>query len=149
MKKNLLLMACLLVVFAGNVQPLPQQAAVSKSDAELRQFYLQKAKHQKTAGLVFLIGGLGLMAAGIGQADTDWTINLFPNSSTPLRESKQKGLGLFIAGGISTLTSLPFILASGRNRRKAHMISGYQSTSYTPGLQPKQTTLGIAFPIGR
>lgn len=148
MKKNFLLI-CLLVVFAGNTQPLPQQPAVPSSDVELRQFYLQKAKHQKTAGLVFLVGGLGLMAAGLGQAETNRTYNFFPNGSTPPRETKQKGLGLFIAGGISTLSSLPFIIASSRNRRQARMITGNQPTSFTPGLQPSQTTIGLAIPIGR
>ena len=89
------------------------------------------------------------MAAGIGQVDTDWTLNLFPNGSTPPQENKQKGLGLFIAGGISTLSSLPFFLASSRNRRKARMITGSQPTSFTPGLQPRQTSIGLAIPIGR
>ncbi|RYZ61529.1 MAG: hypothetical protein EOO14_04805 [Chitinophagaceae bacterium] len=150
MKKSLLWLACMLLLVAGNTQQLPLPLTTGMTDVELAQNYLQKSKNQKIAGAVLASGGLVMMTIGMLEAlsNMDLSFSLFGEPS-PVKESKNAGKGFGIAGGIALVSSLPFLLASRSNGRKARLLTKNQTTQITPSFRISQATVGIAFPIGR
>ena len=95
MKKILLLSLAVLVHVSGITQQISPQSQLTKQD------FLYKSKKQLKTGLILLGGGTTLIVAGI--------------------ITYQKGPGSFILAGLGLLadvSSLPFFVASARNRRK-------------------------------
>lgn len=84
------------------------------SSVYTREYYIQKSKDNKTAGNIFLFGGLGLSLVGIlssggGSSDgikTDYT-----------------GPALFLAGLAGALISIPCYISSRQNLLKALKLS--------------------------
>jgi hypothetical protein len=150
MKKSILCLACILTFFFGNTQQLPLQPTTGISDVELGQGYLQKSKNQKLAGTLLASGGLVMLTIGMVQVLSDFNeILLFSSSSAGESKSKDFGEGFSIAGGIALVSSLPFLLASRSNERKARLLAKNNTTQITPSFRISQTAVGIAFPIGR
>jgi hypothetical protein len=89
--------------------PLPTQTS---------RDYLKKSKKQKRAGWIMLGSGAAMLAVGI-----------------PLMETADEGLGglgqgiggfaLMIGGGALMLTSVPFFIASSKNKKRAATVSGF------------------------
>ncbi|MEO6135370.1 MAG: hypothetical protein ABIP35_09465 [Ginsengibacter sp.] len=86
--------------------------------AQTKDDYLLKSNHQKTAAWVMLGGGTALLAVGgiIG-------IHSFSNLLTGQFEKAGNTLGLAsilsITGGAAMLGSIPFFIASSKNKHKA------------------------------
>ena len=111
------------VLFLFNASLFSQQTNPARTLSE--QDYLKKSKKQKKTALIFLAGGAGLIITSFviprGALEEDGIC------VGPYCDDKYKNDGikttLFIAGGVAALSSIPFFIASGKNRRKATSVS--------------------------
>ncbi|HEV7332601.1 MAG TPA: hypothetical protein VGN63_16300 [Flavisolibacter sp.] len=128
-----------------------EQVTPSLRDINLNQSFLKKSKEQKAGAILLLLGGVTMMAIGAGSAaeDMDLNLSLWSTSGPEPAQKNQTGMGLFIAGGVTTLSSIPLFIAAGRNKRKAQLVSGSQTSMVAPDWKIKQTTVGLAIPMGR
>jgi hypothetical protein len=109
MKKNLLcLFASMLTVSSFSQQKNPV-STLTKQD------YLQKSKNQKTTAWV-LLGG-GVLVGGIGVASAAGNVCI----GCPEKPKDQSGW--VIAGGTLMVSSIPFFIASAKNKKKAISMS--------------------------
>jgi hypothetical protein len=97
--------------------------------ATQKEYYLKKAKNQKTTGWVLL--GTGSAAGIIGialMASNGFVIN-------PTEENENAaGTGgvLFTTGVLCDLASIPFFISAGKNKRRAAEISAGTQKTYLP-----------------
>lgn len=87
----------------------------------------QKARNQKTAAWVFLGAGAGLAIAG-AIIETN-AVEKDPLGALENLGTVGAGGIMVIAGGASMLASVPFFIASGKNRRKAIVSLNNESNS--------------------
>jgi len=82
-----------------------------QSKQEMYNFHYSKHKKQKKTGLILL--GSGLVATGAGA--------LIAANSNVLSDDGGfgAGAGLVLAGSVTTLVSIPYLISSGSNKRKA------------------------------
>ncbi|NTS40003.1 hypothetical protein HRG84_03730 [Flavisolibacter sp. BT320] len=150
MKKIFFALVCIITFFVGSTQQLPLQISTDISDVEREQDYLQKSKNQKLVGGLLASGGVAMLTIGMLQFLSDFSDGLsFSSSSSGERGSKDFGEGFCIAGGVALAGSLPFLLASRRNNRKARLLAKNNTTYITPSFRITQAAFGIAIPIGR
>ena len=98
------------------------QADTAISNTSVKTDYLRKSKNQKTTAWILLGGGVAMMITGIIIENN--TTNYEPAGSIYLvDEGSTAGAVLFLAGGVASLTSIPFFIASGKNKRKALSVS--------------------------
>lgn len=83
-----------------------------------KDYYLKKSENQGTAGKVLLIGGTAMAIAGILISD-----NGESNDDLGYGPTFDAGAFLFIGGVAADLISIPLLISSGRNARKAASIS--------------------------
>ena len=87
----------------------------------------QKSKKQKTAAWILLGGGAGIAATVI-------IIIVFdPLSVFDLKKSNNRGL-LLATGGAAMVASIPFFIASGKNKRKANLMLKDENVFFNPQL---------------
>ena len=83
----------------------------NKTPQEMHDMFMKKHKTNKLVGWIMVGSGVVMIVSGIG-------INL----SEGWGEGNQnKGLGLSYLGGAITLTSIPFFISAGSNKRKARL----------------------------
>ncbi len=107
MKKNILSLACLVIVTASFCQRAQPSHLLTRED------YMTKSKRQKTAAWVLLAGGIALIGVGF----------LIGNRKESSFNDAATGA---IIGGISALSvtgSTPLFIASGKNKRKGMSIA--------------------------
>jgi thiamine pyrophosphate-dependent acetolactate synthase large subunit-like protein len=75
---------------------------------DMYDFYSLKHKRLKTTGFILLGAGVGLTVGGIAVA-----------ASSDSWDGAGSGAIMFIAGGLSTIASIPVFIFSGSNKRKA------------------------------
>ncbi len=119
MKKIITFFLLLSLVITSFSQQTKSSPTLTKQD------YLQKSKKQKTAGVILLAGGAGLIITSF----------IIPKGALVYDgicigqycDDKYKNDGIksafFIAGGISALSSIPLFIVSGKNRKKAGSVS--------------------------
>lgn len=117
-----------------------------------KEYYLQKAKNQKTAAWVLLGGGAVLIVTGVIIYNNAY--NSDPLGTTlALNESGNTGAVLAFFGGLSCLGSIPFFIASGNNNRRAAEIAFGTQQIYLPvngSVALKYTpALGIKIGLGK
>jgi len=78
--------------------------------------YLRKAKNQKATAWVIFSGGIVTMTAGL-------ITNLDKGFMTSNHDDKKKGAAAAVIGFVTTLSSIPFFVASHSNKEKANSIS--------------------------
>src|SRR5687767_10570087 len=108
--------AIALIIFSNN--PLPAQRLDSTSK-ETYEFYLKKSKSQRTAGLILVGAGISMASIGAvigyGQA---W--NYFLDIFEPDQEKYDNTGDILAYTGLAVIGSgIPFLLAAGKNKRKA------------------------------
>ncbi len=87
---------------------------------QIKDFYLEKSKNQKTTGWILLGAGTALVIAGGYVFDKTWD----DASSTT---TDIAGFAI-LTGVIADLASIPYFISAGRNKRKAASFSlGYQN----------------------
>ncbi len=77
--------------------------------------YLQKSKNQKTAAWILLGGGVGISVLGLTQ------INVAGSNSGTVNNTT--GTAILATGVVASLTSIPFFVASQKNKKKALSLS--------------------------
>ena len=83
--------------------------------------YVQKSKHQKTAAWIMLGGGLALAVTGVAVSASNW--------------ESSAGDVLLVIGGASMIGSIPFFIASGKNKKKARSMSAGLKMETAPSIQ--------------
>ena len=113
----------LFLLLGSSAMIFGQQNETKHSPA--KQAYLAKSKKQKTTAWILLGSGAGLMTTSF----------IIPRGELvydgicigPYCDDKYKNDGIktafFLAGAVSALGSIPFFIASGKNKRKAAAIS--------------------------
>lgn len=146
MKKLIICMVCLCATMHTNSQLRDTTLSIHKIDASS---LFQKAKHQKTAAWLLLIGGTGLFIAGesiifnegmqelsngIGAA-IGGIITLGYSYTEPAPVKHSAGARVMAYGGLGAmLGSIPLFISAHKNKRKANLILKDESVSFNPRL---------------
>jgi hypothetical protein len=152
MKKIIISLVCLVIVLT-EAKTQVTTTTKQKFDADL---LFKKSKKQKTAGWILLSSGMGLAITGFilwskeaseQSINTATTVITFGFYNAP--EPKQSGLTpAFIGiGGGAMLTSIPFFISSGKNKRKANLMIKDQKVFFNPFLNMKNHMPSIAVKI--
>ena len=97
---------------------------------DLAEQLLLKSKHQRTTGLILLVGGLVFEGLAIANYPKDYD---FIFGSTPAKESKATVSAiLFIAGTAMWITSIPILVSGHVNKRKANLLLNAENVKLTP-----------------
>ena len=119
MKKIILYTLLLVIPTATFCQSTPNDIPAIKTD------YLKKSKNQKTAAWVLLGGGFALTTTSILLATPKVTedygnalVGIFSTEPAPQNNYTAENI-LLITGTASMLASIPFFIASKKNKRKA------------------------------
>jgi len=72
-----------------------------------KQDYLKKSKNQKITSFILVGGGIGLWLAGVSK---------YMNQEDNIDGG---GEAAMVIGGVAVLTSIPFFIASSKNKKKA------------------------------
>ena len=83
----------------------PDKPALTKQD------YLKKSKNQKITSFILVGGGIGLWLAGASK---------YMNQTDNIDGG---GEAAMVIGGVAVLTSIPFFIASSKNKKKAAALS--------------------------
>lgn len=96
-------------------------------DAASSKLFFAKAQKQKTAAWIFLGAGAGLVIIGgiVGASAQDDDPNSIAGSFST---QAIVGGGLVVGGTASILASVPFFIASGKNKRRAELSLKSEST---------------------
>lgn len=107
----------LFIIVASNSFGQDSAGVVSPASID----YVQKSKHQKTAAWIMLGGGLALAVTGVAVSASNW--------------ESSAGDVLLVIGGASMIGSIPFFIASGKNKKKARSMSTGLKMEHTPSIQ--------------
>lgn len=108
MKKTIAILMLSLIISAGFSQQLDPEKMKVRDDL------LQKSKNQKTTA--FLMLGLGAAAAVAGTIIFEQNFDIWDDSND---QAAGTGAVLATAGGLSMLGSIPFFIASSKNKGRA------------------------------
>ena len=140
-----------ILLFTLFMNPLYSQrwndSLLNLSNEELNQYYHKKSRHQKAAAFSLLGGGLLLASISASVASSNIAIDLFSPNPHPPSASTEEVLvwvGLAIAAG-----SVPLFLASAKNKRRAQIVLGNQVMPVSRSYFIRQTSVGLAIPLGR
>ena len=106
--KNLLILSFTMLLTISTFSQQKEQVKLTK------EYYLDKSKHQKTTGLVFLGVGATMAVAGILVGNNEGK-----SSSEMYGANFDAGAGLLITGIAAGLGSIPFFVSSSNNAGKA------------------------------
>jgi len=142
MKKKLLFLLCFL--YFSNISA---QYDDSTSRQEASILY-NKANKQRSAGWILLGGGAGVAVAGLVIGASSFWPNLIEGDHTGI----EVGGAMMITGLAGIAGSIPFFIASGKNKRKAEALvfikmenSSYVSQYSITKLKYPAITLSISF----
>ena len=118
---------------------------------ESGEYLLAKAKRQKTTGLVMATGGLLFVVIGGAIAINDFSFGLdfSGNSGRAVSSDISAAEILCGVGAISTIASIPVLISSAVNKKKANLALSNQTTYITQSFQLKQTGVTLTLPLGR
>jgi len=116
--KNIFIFSLLLAFTINAIS----QADTAVSGTSIKTDYLKKSKNQKTTAWVLLGGGAALMLTGALVSNNAVENDPFGYLSGT-NDEVYTGAILFIVGGITSLTSIPFFIAGGKNKRRALSVS--------------------------
>ena len=94
------------------------EPTTNKSSQELYDFYFLKQKKNKTAAWIMLGGGLVITMAGLVVNSEDEVGEIITLGFIEF-EKEHKGDWMIYLGSATTLASVPFFIAAGKNKRKA------------------------------
>jgi hypothetical protein len=123
MKKIILYILLLVIPAASFCQSTPNDVPAIKTD------YLKKSKNKKTAAWVLLGGGFALTTTSIVMASSKVTedyvnviAGVFSSEPAPQNNYTAENI-LLVTGTAAMLASIPFFIASKKNKRRAMDIS--------------------------
>jgi hypothetical protein len=114
-------------------------SAVTSLKSIKKTDYLQKSKNQRTAAWVLLGGGIAMTVTGTviygnaydkaAEDDPFGTLVSFGTNVNPT------GAIIATAGLLAAASSIPFFIASGKNKRRARAVSTGFKMEHTPAIQ--------------
>ena len=112
-----------LTLMFGFTTPSFCQETSSKKQLFTGEDYLKKSQRQKKTGFILLGGGAAsiIISAVIPRGESIGKINWYTWSEEHKNDGLKAAFGL--AGLASVLSSVPFFIASGKNKRKANAVS--------------------------
>ena len=114
-------------------------------------FYFQRSKKQRTVGWVTL--GAGIVLSGVGlliaSNSTGSTVDMYGN----YREDNNTTVGavITIAGAVSGIVSIPFMIMASGNKHKARLMLKNQPTGFglPPNVNQNITGISMNFNLGK
>lgn len=130
MKKAITFTLLLAFVTVSFCQQTVQKHSMTKTD------YLQKSKKQKKAGWILIASGAALftVSAIIPKGELTGEIS-YPCLCQDVHQNDDIKAALGLAGAVSALGSIPFFIASGKNKRRANNASVFINAERKPVLQ--------------
>lgn len=117
MKKLLVIYLFLIISISSFSQQTNSQQDISQ------EFYLKKSKTQKTTAWILLGGGAILTSAGLVIGFNEALVQFGGIFTTEEEKTSNAGEVLFYTGLVSMAGSIPFLIASSKNKKKAGSIS--------------------------
>jgi hypothetical protein len=119
------------ILFLINTSLFSQQ---TNSELPLtQQAYLKKSKDQKKVGWILLGGGAALLATDfiIPKGESEgYDVCIYIVCENHKNDDIKAAFGL--TGFVSMLASVPFFIASGKNKKRGNSVSGYLKMHKTP-----------------
>lgn len=130
----------------NNIQAQVESEKIKKenmTNTELKKYYSQKSKSQKTVGWVLIGAGALISAISVATAYNDLDLNN-PNSL----DGNVVG---FTIGGTFMVGSIPLFIASTKNKKRASLIVHQSQLNLIPGIRRNITikSIGIGIPLGK
>lgn len=123
----------LLLIYFINIFRISAQ--INKPDSSINDQHkmvdllLKKSKNQKTAAWILLGAGAGVAIAG-GIIGTNAVENSNPNDPFDIfPRGTLAGGGMVLGGAVAMIASVPFFIASGRNKKEANLFFRNESQS--------------------
>jgi len=124
-------------------QQITQKHSITKTD------YLQKSKKQKKTAWIFLGSGAALIVTSLvfpqGES-TGFHFNPFTWESYETHKNDGIKSALGLTGAVSMLGSIPFFIASKKNKERANHASVFINMERTPVLQGT-SIINQSFPV--
>ena len=139
----------LFLFFLIAIQQIQSQViepTTNKSSQELYDFYTLKQKKNKTAAWIMLGGGLVITMAGLVVNSEDEVGNILTLGFIEF-EKEHKGDWMIYLGSATTLASVPFFIAAGKNKRKARLSLKGESMTFSNLSYKKSKHLSLALTI--
>jgi len=140
---------CLFLFFLIAIQQIQSQViepTTNKSSQELYDFHTLKQKKNKTAAWIMLGGGLVMTMAGLVVNSEDEVGEMLTLGFMKF-EKVHKGDWMIYLGSASTLASVPFFIAAGKNKRKAWLSLKGESITFSNLSYKKSKHLSLALTI--
>lgn len=134
MKRSFLFFLVLMFSF-NSVQGQVSEPVTEESDQKTYGYYIQKHHKQKVTGWVLMGMGVGMAIAGTAMV----------SQQNELNDTDNVGTFLLVAGGASTIASIPILISSGSNKRKAEaiMAAGKVGINGASLNQPRFVSVGL------
>lgn len=109
--------------------------------------YLQKGKHQTKAAVI--LAGSGFVLGTVALATFPKNYDILGGNSTKTENAASFCTALFFTGAALLITSIPYFIAGGINKRKANVIMKSENLSVSPHitLPIRQLKTGILITI--
>lgn len=105
------------------------------------EFYMKKSRNHRTVGWATLGGGIILSGIGLLVANGDYATNDEGSSTAGV---------LTVAGAVSGIVSIPFMIMASTYRHKAKMMLSSQKTGFGLPVKPGNITgISVFIPIGK
>ncbi len=108
-------------LFVALFTSLIASASAQQTQALTKTDYLKKSNHQKTTGIVLAVSGTVLATIGLTMTLSNLTGLLDPND--PPRHNSNTADILGYSGLAIAAASIPFFIASSKNKKKAFSVS--------------------------
>lgn len=103
--------------FSPGIQAQHMEKTYSDLQLKENQYYSKKHKNQKRTAWILLTGGTALTIGGVVGQAASFTVFVF----TQPEEINETGSYVALAGLASMVTSIPFFIASGKNKKRANI----------------------------
>jgi hypothetical protein len=137
MKRALLLLVLIGMVYGSLQAQKPTETSRGLSDRDLGLYYLKQNRSQKTLGWILLGGGLLVEILGSAQYSND----VFSENSS--------GEALMVIGSLCTIASVPLFIAAAKNKGRAEILLRNQNIPISRSSGTKVLSVGLAIPLGR
>ncbi len=146
-KLSILLLIIFIIIFKINAQINQLDSSISEQH-KMADLLLKKSKNQKTAAWILLGIGSGVAIAG-GIIGTNAAKNYNPDNPFDIfPRGTLAGGGMILGGAAAIIASVPFFIASGRNKKKANLIFQNDSQSFLHQLHKRNNySVGVSLTL--
>jgi len=140
---KILVVAMLSAMLTNNLRAQKTKDSLNSIKAkDLKLDYLRKSKDQKVFAYTLLATGLTLgTLGGLGLALAD----TFGSTHSSSGSSEM----LLATSAVALMSSIILFNEAAKNKKRAKLVVGNQQTLFPKSLNVKQTTIGLAIPLGK